>query len=156
MNNDSAGNRTPAPDRRGLWTRLTSALARLTAEPAGEDTPGAMADLPPPGNAPETPHGPSLPDRFTSQLFANLLLELPQHRQAFTSAWLASDWQALADCTHRLAGAVAYCDLPELGAALAGLESAIRDGDELARQQTYNRAAREIDDLLEKSGLRES
>lgn len=148
MNNDSAGNRKPAPDRRRLWSRLTSALAHLTHLPAVED--------PPPGNAPDAPPLTPLPDRFARQLFANLLLELPQHRQAFTSAWLASDWQSLADCTHRLAGAVAYCDLPGLSEALAELKNALRDDDELARQQTYNRTAREIDDLLNKSGLQES
>jgi len=148
MNNDSAGNRNPAPDRRRLWSRLTSALARLKSLPALED--------PSPGDAPDAPPLTSLPDRFSRQLFANLLLELPQHRQAFTSAWLASDWQSLADCTHRLAGAVAYCDLPGLSEALAELGNALRDDDELARQQTYNRATREIDDLLNKSGLRES
>lgn len=148
MSNNSAGNRNPAPDRRRLWSRITSALARLTSLPAEEDRlPGTVPEA-----APLTP----LPDRFSRQLFANLLLELPQHRQAFTSAWLASDWQSLADCTHRLAGAVAYCDQPGLSEALAELGNALRDDDELARQQTYNRAAREIDDLLKKSGLGES
>ena len=148
MNNDSAGNRKPDPDRHRLWSRLTSALARLTPLPTVEDRPS--------GRVPDTPPLTSLPDRFARQLFANLLLELPQHRQAFTSAWLASDWQALADCNHRLAGAVAYCDLPGLSEALAELGNALRNDDELARQQTYNRAAREIDDLLIKSGLGES
>jgi HPt (histidine-containing phosphotransfer) domain-containing protein len=95
-------------------------------------------------------------DRFTSRLFANLLLELPLHRQAFTSAWLADDRQALADCTHRLAGAVAYCNLPELGAALDDLEGAIRRNDEQVLPLSYNRASREIDELLESSGLRQA
>lgn len=147
MNDDSTVNRKPAPDRHRLWSRLTSALGRLRSLPAAED--------PPPCNAPDAAPLTSLPDRFSRQLFANLLLELPQHRQAFTSAWLASDWQSLADCTHRLAGAVAYCDLPDLSEALAELGTALREDDELARQQTYNRATREIDDLLNKSGLRQ-
>ncbi len=147
MNNDKAGKGTPAPGWRGLWSRATSALARLSAMPEEDGTPG---------DAPGAQAEPALSDRFANQLFANLLLELPQHRQAFTSAWLAGDWQSLSDCAHQLAGATAYCDLPGLSAALAELRNAIRDGDELARQQTYNRAAREIDELLEKSGLRQS
>lgn len=156
MNDDSSRNLKPAPGWRGLWSRIAPALARLAPMPVEEATPGAMADRQPAGDAPETQHQAAPPDRFAKQLFANLLLELPQHRQAFTSAWLASDWQLLADCAHQLAGAVAYCDLPDLGTALAGLRSAIRDGDELALQLNYNQVSREIDELLEKSGLRES
>ena len=152
MNNNSTGK--SARDRHGLWSRAASALRQLAASRApGQGCPGMPDESARhTGGIPEEVRN-TPTDRFSSQLFASLLLELPQHRRAFTSAWLASDWQTLADCSHRLAGAVAYCDLPELGEALAGLENAIRAGDELLLQQTYNRASREIDDLLAKSGL---
>jgi HPt (histidine-containing phosphotransfer) domain-containing protein len=152
MNNDSMQKRTTRNRRRSLWSRIVSALSPLTGTPGTEEPPES-----PPVDVANVESPGVLSDRFTSQLFASLLLELPEHRRAFTSAWLARDRQSLASCTHRLAGAVAYCDLPGLGAALAGLENALRDGDgdEPGLWQAYNRASREIDDLLEKSGLRE-
>jgi HPt (histidine-containing phosphotransfer) domain-containing protein len=144
-----------APDgRRSLWSRITSTLRTQRAatracshDPAGQTQP--VDDS-------ETLARSGLPDRFASQLFASLLLELPEHRQAFTTAWLANDHPSLAASAHRLAGAVAYCDLPELSAALTGLERALREGDEAALPQAYNLASRELDALLEKSGQRES
>lgn len=155
MNNDST--RKPGPGRHGLWSRLTSALRQLAVTRGTEQNyPDTMAGQTGHAGVAAGEVRNTLTNRFASQLFASLLLELPQHRRAFTSAWLASDWQTLADCSHQLAGAVAYCDLPELAEALGDLESAIRDANELRLQQTYNRASREIDDLLAKSGLRGS
>ena len=155
MNNDST--RKPGPGRHGLWSRLTSALRQLAVTRGTEQNyPDTMAGQTGHAGVAAGEVRNTLTNRFASQLFASLLLELPQHRRAFTSAWLASDWQTLADCSHQLAGAVAYCDLPELAEALGDLESAIRDANELRLQQTYNRASREIDDQLAKSGLRGS
>ena len=160
MNNDST--RKPGPGRHGLWSRLTSALRQLAVTRGTEQNyPDTMAGQTGHAGVAAGEVRNTLTNRFASQLFgcsthntAHVLL--PQHRRAFTSAWLASDWQTLADCSHQLAGAVAYCDLPELAEALGDLESAIRDANELRLQQTYNRASREIDDLLAKSGLRGS
>jgi HPt (histidine-containing phosphotransfer) domain-containing protein len=159
MNNNSMQTPGPRDGLRGLWSRFTSTLRWLIAtdEPTLEAS-GILtarttrnASRPGAGAAAGT-----VSDRFANQLYANLLKELPLHRQAFTAAWLADDRQALADCTHRLAGAVAYCNLPELGAALDDLESAIRRDDEQVLPRTYNRASREIDELLESSGLRQA
>ena len=155
MNNDSMRTRKTRHRRRGLWTRVTSALAQLTAAMGAVQghTDTLTGQSPRSGNS-ETDDASTMSDPFARQLYASLLLELPQHRQAFTAAWLARDWQALADCSHRLAGAVAYCDLPELGAALDDLGNAVRNSDEQALLQAYNRASREIDNLLAMSGLR--
>jgi HPt (histidine-containing phosphotransfer) domain-containing protein len=144
-----------APDgRHSLWSRIVSALrTQRTATRAGTRDPAGQSQ---PVDDSETLGHSGLPDRFASQLFASLLLELPEHRRAFTTAWLASDHSSLAASVHRLAGAVAYCDLPELSTALAGLERTLREGDEAALPQAYNLASRELDALLEKSGLRES
>ena len=155
MNNDST--RKPGPGRHGLWSRLTSALRQLAVTRGTEQNyPDTMAGQTGHAGVAAGEVRNTLTNRFASQLFASLLLELPQHRRAFTSAWLASDWQTLADCSHQLAGAVAYCDMPVLAEALGDLASAIRDANELRLQQTYNRASREIDDLMAKSGLRGS
>ena len=142
-----------APDRRrSLWSRITSTLrTQKAATRAGSPDPAGQTQ---PVDDSETLARSGLPDRFASQLFASLLLELPEHRQAFTTAWLANDHPSLAASAHRLAGAVAYCDLPELSAALTGLERALREGDEAALPQAYNLASRELDALLEKSGRR--
>jgi HPt (histidine-containing phosphotransfer) domain-containing protein len=157
MNNNSMQTPGPRDGLRGLWSRFTSTLRWLiateetTLEASGILTARTTRNVSRPGAAAGT-----VSDRFASQLYANLLKELPLHRQAFTTAWLADDRQALADCTHRLAGAVAYCNLPELGAALDDLENAIRRDDEQVLPRTYNRASREIDELLESCGLRQA
>jgi HPt (histidine-containing phosphotransfer) domain-containing protein len=153
MTDDRVHKRDTPGGRRSLWSRIVSALQTHTAatRASTRDSPGQSL----PADERETPVRSDLPDRFASQLFASLLLELPEHRRAFTTAWLANDHPSLAASAHRLAGAVAYCDLPELSAALAGLERAIRDGDEATLRQAYNLASRELDALLEKSGRRE-
>ena len=142
-----------APDgRRSLWSRIISALrTQRAATRASTRNPTGQSQ---PADDRKTPACSRLTDRFASQLFASLLLELPEHRRAFTTAWLANDHTSLAASAHRLAGAVAYCDLPELSAALAGLERALPDDDEATLRQAYNLASRELDALLEKSGRR--
>ena len=155
MNNDST--RKPGPGRHGLWSRLTSALRQLAVTRGTEQNyPDTMAGQTGHAGVAAGEVRNTLTNRFASQLFASLLLELPQHRRAFTSAWLARDCQTLADCSQQLAGAVAYCDLPELAEAIGDMESAFRDANELRLLETYNMASREIDDLLAKSGLRGS
>ncbi len=62
-------------------------------------------------------------------ILAQLLLELPEHHQSCSDAWQANDLEQLGHCIHKLAGAVAYCDLPELSASLAGLRQALQSTD---------------------------
>jgi HPt (histidine-containing phosphotransfer) domain-containing protein len=152
---DDCMHKREAPDgQRSLWSRIATALrTQGAATRAGTRDPAGPSR---PVDDSETPTRSGLPDRFASQLFASLLLELPEHRRAFTTAWLADDHPSLAASAHRLAGAVAYCDLPELSAALAGLERALREGDDATLQQAYNLASRELDALIENSGQRQS
>ena len=79
-------------------------LQRLRGRPRRRDVKRPAAA---PENAPaETrPATDALAAGFSSELFASLLLELPEHRRAFTTAWLASDHASLAASAHRLAGA---------------------------------------------------
>jgi HPt (histidine-containing phosphotransfer) domain-containing protein len=154
MDDDSMPDSNTGTRRQSLWSRIRSIITRLTAVPADDSTAGSLPGQSTAADPPEILPGATLSDQFSSRLLAELLLELPRHREAFTSAWLDGDRKRLGDCAHQLAGAVTYCDLPELDSAIADLREKIRDGDELALQRAYNRASREIDELLEKSGLR--
>jgi HPt (histidine-containing phosphotransfer) domain-containing protein len=68
-------------------------------------------------------------DTFSSEMFVQLLLELPAHRRDIAASWQAGDLQRLRSCVHRLLGAVVYCDAPELESALRELRSALHSGD---------------------------
>lgn len=126
-----------------LWTRCKAALS------SGETTPASKA---PSATMPEQEHGTPLADSFSNLVLASLLLELPEHRQAITAAWQAGDMQALADCAHKLSGAVAYCDLPELESALAMLRHAINNNEVSSLGEYYTQATRRIDELLKQTG----
>jgi HPt (histidine-containing phosphotransfer) domain-containing protein len=91
--------------------------------------------------------------RFSSELFASLLLELPEHRQALLDAHGNRDLGQLGSCAHKLLGAVVYCDLPELAAALRQLQQAVRSDDIRAVTPCCNASVQAIDTLLAKSGL---
>jgi HPt (histidine-containing phosphotransfer) domain-containing protein len=95
----------------------------------------------------------SVTGRFSSELFASLLLELPEHRQALLNARAGEDISELGRCTHKLLGAVVYCDLPELAGALRALQQAIRCEDTDAITPACNASIRAIDTVLSKSGL---
>ena len=73
--------------------------------------------------------GEAIPDSyrqsFSSELFAELLIELPDFQQKFSHTYRSGDLPALGNHVHRLLGAVAYCDAPELETALRRLRRAI-------------------------------
>ena len=93
-----------------------------------------------------------LSDRLASELFARLLLELPDHRQVLMTAYRENDSERLASSTHKLLGAVMYCDLPELAEALQQLRQAYGSDDSERLRLSHGKAIRAIDELLEKSG----
>jgi HPt (histidine-containing phosphotransfer) domain-containing protein len=66
---------------------------------------------------------------LAQEILARLLLELPDHHRAFTAALQDNDYGRLGRCAHKLAGAVAYCELPALAAALADLRQALGTDD---------------------------
>ncbi len=90
--------------------------------------------------------------RFSSELFASLLLELPEHRHALLDAHASQDIDALGRCTHKLLGAVVYCDLPELTRSLHKLQHVIRSEDVNAVTPACNASVQAIEALLAKSG----
>jgi len=85
-------------------------------------------------------------------ILAQLLLELPEHQAACAAAWRSGDLEQLGRCVHKLAGAVAYCDLPELAAALNGLREALKSGDAARTRTAWHAASRCMTALLERSG----
>jgi HPt (histidine-containing phosphotransfer) domain-containing protein len=132
------------------WQRLcgwiTGKLARL------RKTPGPATAM---RNPPAEPAAESAePHRETlgSIILAQLLLELPEHHRDCSAAWQANDLEQLGRCIHKLSGAVAYCDLPDLSASLAGLRQALQSTDKEHLHETFNAASRSMTELMEATG----
>ena len=85
-------------------------------------------------------------------ILAQLLLELPQHRQAFVSAIQEHDYNRLGLCAHKLAGAVAYCELPDLSAALDDLRRVLKTNNTEQIRCDCNTVSRCMTTLIERSG----
>ena len=62
---------------------------------------------------------------FSSELFAELLIELPEHQGKFLQAYQNGDLQSLKNHAHKLLGAVVYCEAPDLETALRALQQAL-------------------------------
>jgi hypothetical protein len=95
-----------------------------------------------------------LSGKLASELFARLLLELPEHRRDFQSAYHDGNGEQLARATHKLLGAVVYCELPELAAALRELKRTSACGDAGQTGAAFGKTIRLIDELLSGSGYR--
>jgi HPt (histidine-containing phosphotransfer) domain-containing protein len=132
------------------WQRLcgwiTGTLARRRKAPGPA---AAMQNLPvePTAESAE-PHRETL----GSIILAQLLLELPEHHRDCSTAWQANDLEQLGRCIHKLSGAVAYCDLPDLSAALAGLRQALQSTDREQLREAFDAASRSMMDLMETTG----
>jgi HPt (histidine-containing phosphotransfer) domain-containing protein len=86
-------------------------------------------------------------------ILAQLLLELPEHHRDCSSAWQANDMEQLERCIHKLSGAVAYCDLPDLSASLAGLRQALQStNDREHLREAFTAASRSMTELNETTG----
>jgi len=93
-----------------------------------------------------------LSDKLASELFARLLLELPEHRRDLQSAYRVGNNEQLERFAHKLLGAVVYCELPELAGALRELKQTIGSGDAGLTGPAFGKTLRLIDDLLACSG----
>jgi HPt (histidine-containing phosphotransfer) domain-containing protein len=114
----------------------------------GSSLPGSLqaaSGKPPPIEADEN---------FSSEMFVQLLLELPAHRRDIAESWQAGDLLRLRSCVHRLLGATVYCDAPQLEAALRELRSALHSGDAAGIALQHARALDVIDTTLNCSGCR--
>ncbi|MEN8204410.1 MAG: Hpt domain-containing protein [Pseudomonadota bacterium] len=91
---------------------------------------------------------------FSGELFAELLIELPVHRRQILRAWEAGDLDTLRQAVHKLLGAVAYCDAPELEEAIRELRLALKTEDQHTIDVYHERALNVIDGTLRYSGYR--
>ncbi len=91
-------------------------------------------------------------ENFSSEMFVQLLLELPVHRRDISESWQAGDLQRLRRCVHRLLGATVYCDSPELEEALRELRRALHSGEPSGIALQHARALEAIDTALNCSG----
>ena len=153
MNTDST---LPPDNGNRRAARLLAATGKITAwmrrvlDRTGignnvQDSPQAM-----PGEQPPRDMG----DDFSSEMFVQLLLELPAHRREIAESWQAGDLQRLRSCVHRLLGAVVYCDAPELEEALRELRRALHTGDATGIALQHARTLEVIDTTLSCSGCR--
>ena len=106
-------------DRQSLRQRLTAALCNnsrhglqlLTATRAAAGTLSEKIS-----NTSKSLHDDLPPDSvrhsFSSELFAELLTELPEFQQKISQAYQADDLQGLRNDVHQLLGAIVYCDAP--------------------------------------------
>ena len=91
---------------------------------------------------------------FPGEMFAQLLIELPDQRSTIADAWQAGDLERLGNSIHQLLGGAAYCDAPELTAGLRELRLALKTGDPETIEFYYQRAIDVIDTTLRYSGYR--
>ena len=89
---------------------------------------------------------------LSSELYAQLLLELPVYRMDLSGFYRSGEYESMAECTHKMLGAVVYCDTPELLHGLSGLQQALRSGDTPSIDNRYARAINIIDRILADSG----
>lgn len=83
------------------------------------------------------------------ELFTILCRTLPASRDALAQARAEHDWNAIREEGHRLHGAVAYCGVPRLEAALAELQKATRDSDPVVLERAVIRVEQRIGEVLE-------
>lgn len=114
------------------------------------NTPSAIVQDGDTGFAGTVPAG--LSGKLASELFARLLLELPEHRHDLQLAYRDGSDEQLERSAHKLLGAVVYCELPELASALRELKQTIKSGDDELTGPAFGKTLRLIDDLLACSG----
>ena len=147
------GNNRPLVQRftRNLADTAQQLLQQFMQTPAQPDRPTTDT-----GRMPELSTDAAAPGRirqsFANEMFAELLIELPDHQEKFSQARRTGDRQGLRDHVHRLLGAVAYCDAPELEAALRSLHRAIMTEDPDSIDSCYTRAFSTINSTLTYSG----
>jgi HPt (histidine-containing phosphotransfer) domain-containing protein len=94
---------------------------------------------------------------FSSEMFAELLIELPGYQKKISQAYRSGDRDSLRNHLHQLLGAVAYCDAPELEMALRKLHQAVKtaapDTPDII-DASYTRAFTAISNTLHCSGYR--
>jgi len=136
-------------DKQSLRQRLITALTRTSRQLPG-----------PPVETHNTDDDELLPNSirhsFSSELFAELLIELPEHRKKISQAYEAGDLHDLRNNVHKLLGGIVYCDAPELEVALRSLHRSLATADQDHIEDCYHRALNTINSTLSYSGFSSS
>ena len=90
---------------------------------------------------------------FSSELFAELLSELPEYQQKLALAYQSGDLTELGNDVHQLLGAIVYCDAPELEGALRALHRALASTDTESIDACYLRVSNTINSTLNYIGF---
>ena len=99
-------------------------------------------------------HLESLTREFSRELFAQLLMELPEYRTRMAQAHADGDYRYLRDSVHQILGAAAYCDAWEIESSLRELRLALKTEDPNTVDVYFTRAMDVIDSILHASGYR--
>ena len=137
-------------DKQSLQQRLTTALTR-TSQQLLEHFRSTPVETRSTDDDELLPN--SVRHSFSSELFAELLIELPEHRQKISQAYEAGDLQDLRNNVHQLLGAIVYCDAPELEVALRSLHRSLTTTDQDRIDDCYLRALNTINSTLSYSGF---
>ncbi len=113
----------------------------------------ALAGKPPEASI-EDLHIEALASEFPRELFAQLLLELPEHRKLMAESFTAGNYRRLRENVHQLLGATAYCDVDDLEQGLRQLRTALKTDDARSIQYCFHHAMQTIDNTLHNSGYR--
>ncbi|NOR41342.1 MAG: hypothetical protein GQ537_09040 [Gammaproteobacteria bacterium] len=91
---------------------------------------------------------------FSSDLFAELLIELPAQRRTMKEFYARDDYNGLGKSVHQLLGAAAYCDATELEAGLRELRLALKTGERETIDLYFSQVINVINSTLRVSGCR--
>ena len=134
---------------------LLNRISKLFADRVDTaDAAGGSADIAvsPPALPEDDLHLDVLCENFSRELFAQMLIELPAHRQNMSDAFKQGNDSCLRDSVHQLLVAAAYCDAPELEASLRELRLALKTGNRDTVDFYYKRVITVIDSTLKFSG----
>lgn len=92
--------------------------------------------------------------KFSREVFAQLLIELPAQRHVMHEAYAAGNHGRLRNCVHQVLGAAAYCDAPELEDGLRELQLALKTQGPQTIDRHFWHAIRVIDSTLGSCGYR--
>jgi HPt (histidine-containing phosphotransfer) domain-containing protein len=146
-----------------VFTRLKTRLTELLKK-AGHilTRPDTVAGAP--ASSLDEPELPALPEddleleslarEFSRELFAQLLMELPEYRTRMAQAHADGNYRRLRDSVHQILGAAAYCDAYELETSLRELRLALKTEDPHSVDVYFIRAMDVIDTTLHNSGYR--
>ena len=115
-------------------------------KPTGNEYP--EQDDPLPAN---DPHFDELTRSFSTELYAKLVMELPDHREHINDAYRSGDFPRLRHRVHQLLGCAAYCNAPELVTGLRQLRLALKTGDHKLIDLYFTRAVNVIDCTIKSS-----